>query len=323
MRYSLLLLMGFAATVSQAQEVRPEHKDWLFLGAEIGYLGVSSGVSGEVSKTGFEAGGKISGSHYFDQYVVDLGAGYLYSHVTGQGLGLVKNLEVTTRSFFAELSPRYRLSPNWQLGPVLQLLAGTDVSYDESEAINERSTIWRILLDVEFGFSFGRQPAALPPVAHTQAPVEAVANPHHPSFAEGRENQIRIYLGEAVLSFAVAKHDMNPKARESLAKLAPLLKESQNSWGHIRVEGHTDSRGSTARNLTLSKQRAGTVADRLIELGISKEKITIAGFGPAQPIDAAPNQDAYRLNRRVEIWLDDVPAEKVPGLVTQFNRLDL
>ena len=190
--------------------------------------------------------------------------------------------------------------------------------------LNGRSrTLLGILLDVEFGFSFGRQPAALPPVAHTQAPVEAVANPHHPSFAEGRENQIRIYLGEAVLSFAVAKHDMNPKARESLAKLAPLLKESQNSWGHIRVEGHTDSRGSTARNLTLSKQRAGTVADRLIELGISKEKITIAGFGPAQPIDAAPNQDAYRLNRRVEIWLDDVPAEKVPGLVTQFNRLDL
>lgn len=70
--------------------------------------------------------------------------------------------------------------------------------------------------------------------------------------------------------------------------------------GRVRVEGHTDNRGSKKKNHTLSEERARAVADYLIKQGIDPSRIESAGFGPDRPI--APNLTARgrELNRRVE-----------------------
>jgi len=65
----------------------------------------------------------------------------------------------------------------------------------------------------------------------------------------------------------------------------------------LRVEGHTDRRGSDAYNLRLSQRRAQAVADVLIEGGMARENIEVKGLGRALPIDAANDEE----NRRVAI----------------------
>jgi len=52
---------------------------------------------------------------------------------------------------------------------------------------------------------------------------------------------------------------------------------------HIRIEAHTDSRGSEQANLSLSHQRAEAIRDYLVENGIDAERIEgIEGFGESQ-----------------------------------------
>jgi OmpA-OmpF porin, OOP family len=68
-----------------------------------------------------------------------------------------------------------------------------------------------------------------------------------------------------------------------------------------RLTGHTDFLGSADYNLTLSQNRARSVADYLIQKGIAQERITSFGFGKARPIALEKTDEARSINRRVEI----------------------
>jgi outer membrane protein OmpA-like peptidoglycan-associated protein len=94
---------------------------------------------------------------------------------------------------------------------------------------------------------------------------------------------------------------------------AVLLRSSSTILGSVRdalaadaelsvdIAGHTDSVGDRARNLALSEERAASVAAWLRAQGVAPDRITVAGFGPDQPL--APNDtNAGRAeNRRVEL----------------------
>jgi outer membrane protein OmpA-like peptidoglycan-associated protein len=66
--------------------------------------------------------------------------------------------------------------------------------------------------------------------------------------------------------FATDKYNIEGQSREALNKLAGIFKEYPNT--NILVEGHTDSTGSDAYNLTLSKNRAQAVTNFLVNEGI-------------------------------------------------------
>ncbi len=69
----------------------------------------------------------------------------------------------------------------------------------------------------------------------------------------------------------------------------------------VRVEGHTDSRGSDAYNMTLSDKRARSVVVYLVSKGIDAARLTSAGMGESAPV--APNDSAANMakNRRVDL----------------------
>ena len=69
----------------------------------------------------------------------------------------------------------------------------------------------------------------------------------------------------------------------------------------VRVEGHTDSRGSDAYNMTLSDKRAKSVMTYLVNKGIDAARLTSAGMGESTPV--APNDSAENMakNRRVDL----------------------
>ncbi len=68
----------------------------------------------------------------------------------------------------------------------------------------------------------------------------------------------------------------------------------------VRVDGHTDARGSDAYNQQLSEKRAAAVRKFFIDEGIDGGRLESRGFGESSP--AAPNDtpENMRLNRRVE-----------------------
>lgn len=70
---------------------------------------------------------------------------------------------------------------------------------------------------------------------------------------------------------------------------------------HIRLDGHTDERGSSEYNIALGEKRAKAVANVLMLKGVSPEQITIVSYGKAKPAVSGHYENDWQLNRRVEI----------------------
>ena len=70
--------------------------------------------------------------------------------------------------------------------------------------------------------------------------------------------------------------------------------------------------GDPAFNLELSRQRAQSVADYLVDGGVALDRLIVEGAGATQPV--ADNTTSYgrRQNRRIEFWLEQ-PAEGADG----------
>lgn len=80
---------------------------------------------------------------------------------------------------------------------------------------------------------------------------------------------------------------------------------------HVRLAGHTDFVGSDEYNLTLSRNRARSVADYFISKGVKPERISSFGFGKERPIIDEKTDAARSINRRVEIrFIEELPAGK-------------
>ncbi|MFM7770825.1 MAG: OmpA family protein [Bacteroidota bacterium] len=96
--------------------------------------------------------------------------------------------------------------------------------------------------------------------------------------------------------FATNSYALEPESSVELTKLVELL--NRNPQLRIRIEGHTDSDGDEAKNLTLSKNRAASVTTYLIGKGIASDRLESEGFGESKPI--APNDNSVNKakNRR-------------------------
>lgn len=70
---------------------------------------------------------------------------------------------------------------------------------------------------------------------------------------------------------------------------------------HVRVEGHTDSRGPREHNLDLSTRRAASVMRYLVERGhVDAARLESVGYGPDRPVVADADTAAeHAQNRRV------------------------
>lgn len=70
---------------------------------------------------------------------------------------------------------------------------------------------------------------------------------------------------------------------------------------HVRLEGHTDSRGSREYNLALGQRRAQSIKNALELLGISPDQLEAISFGMERPRAFGNTEADYAENRRVDI----------------------
>jgi outer membrane protein OmpA-like peptidoglycan-associated protein len=71
----------------------------------------------------------------------------------------------------------------------------------------------------------------------------------------------------------------------------------------IRVEGHTDSRGTVAYNEELSLRRAEAVARVLTSRGVTPRQMLVLGLGESKPVASNSSEDGRSVNRRVQLHI--------------------
>ena len=107
--------------------------------------------------------------------------------------------------------------------------------------------------------------------------------------------------------FDTEKYNINNASQTTLNKLIGVFKEYPDT--NILVVGHTDSQGSEAYNMTLSKNRAYAVTNYLSQNGISSGRLTTNWFGETQPMYDNGTAEGRAKNRRVNIAI--LPNEKM------------
>ncbi|MFK7927259.1 MAG: OmpA family protein [Myxococcota bacterium] len=102
--------------------------------------------------------------------------------------------------------------------------------------------------------------------------------------------------------FNLGKDSIKPVSYGLLDEVAETL-VAHPELTKIRVEGHTDSRGSASSNLALSKRRAASVMAYLVGKGVSADRLESEGFGETKPVKQGNNEAAWSANRRVDFFV--------------------
>jgi OOP family OmpA-OmpF porin len=159
-----------------------------------------------------------------------------------------------------------------------------------------------------FQFSFGGQPAAAsappppaapppPPPAVTAAPPPEAAKPAPPPPAPPIKLPSKGSVTLTGVTFAFDSANLTESSRPVLDGVAAGLK--QHPLIKVEVQGYTDSTGSVAYNMRLSRRRAQAVRQDLLGEGIDPSQLTARGYGPRDPVASNRTADGRARNRRV------------------------
>lgn len=117
--------------------------------------------------------------------------------------------------------------------------------------------------------------------------------------SEIKENK-GLTLGENKIYFNYDQYLVEKNEdKEIIKRYADYLRKNKNAM--IKIEGHTDERGSRSYNLALGEKRAEIVKEIMLISGALKNSIEVVSYGEESPAVNELNEEAYALNRRVEI----------------------
>jgi len=75
---------------------------------------------------------------------------------------------------------------------------------------------------------------------------------------------------------------------------------ARNASVRVRLEGHTDERGSPEYNIGLGERRAQAVRRALMLQGVTDAQLATVSYGEERPAAAGQDESAWAKNRRVE-----------------------
>lgn len=184
-------------------------------------------------------------------------------------------------------------------------LAGSERLYDagESVAVVPQEHVVHVFAD-----GYKRAIERVPVARESQkvAEVELV-----PTKAEIKDGRIHF---DGVIHFQTSSSLLQSRSNGLLNDVGDILNDYP-AIEQIRIEGHTDSRGSHADNKLLSQRRANAVRQYLIRYGIAPHRIVAKGLGEERPIASNDTKKGRKKNRRVEIHILKVDQSKVDGVI--------
>lgn len=116
---------------------------------------------------------------------------------------------------------------------------------------------------------------------------------------------LKFNLSASVL-FDSDKFNIKPEAKETLAKVADILKLMP--YAFVQIDGHTDSDASAAYNDVLGYNRAQSVMDYLNDMANNTSNplyigMEVRSFGKTKPISDNDTEEGKQRNRRVELMI--------------------
>ena len=113
--------------------------------------------------------------------------------------------------------------------------------------------------------------------------------------------KVTVVMDERTLLFdfdkSVVKEEYVPILRNLIAYMV------ENNYD-VTIVGHTDSKGSEVYNEKLSLRRAVSVKEKLLELGLSPDRITgLEARGELEPVSSNETEEGRSQNRRIEFNL--------------------
>lgn len=102
-----------------------------------------------------------------------------------------------------------------------------------------------------------------------------------------------------VVYFDYDRAEIKPEFIPIVAAHAKYLNGDANR--RVRLEGHSDERGSREYNIGLGERRAQAVRRALMLQGVTDAQITTVSYGEERPAVRGSDESAYSKNRRVEL----------------------
>ncbi|MES2778306.1 MAG: OmpA family protein [Bacteroidota bacterium] len=104
------------------------------------------------------------------------------------------------------------------------------------------------------------------------------------------------------IQFETGKAVIKPVSFPILDAIVKVMRE--NPSYKLNIGGHTDNVGDDAMNMTLSQNRASSVANYLIAKGVDPMRVSATGYGETQPVDTNSTAKGKARNRRVEFKVE-------------------
>ena len=102
-----------------------------------------------------------------------------------------------------------------------------------------------------------------------------------------------------IVYFDYDRAEIKPEFVPVVAAHAKYL--NGNAQRKVRLEGHSDERGSREYNIGLGERRAQAVRRALMLQGVTENQITTVSYGEERPSVQGSDESAYSKNRRVEL----------------------
>jgi outer membrane protein OmpA-like peptidoglycan-associated protein len=106
---------------------------------------------------------------------------------------------------------------------------------------------------------------------------------------------------DVMVNFDLASANLTTDAKDNLKQVATALADPRLNGAKFAIEGYTDARGAPTYNMTLSEQRAASVAKFLESQGVPSDRLVAVGNGESSPRTADPYDP---INRRVEMRIN-------------------
>jgi peptidoglycan-associated lipoprotein len=114
-----------------------------------------------------------------------------------------------------------------------------------------------------------------------------------------QQQALAALTSKSIIYFAYDSSEIRPEYVEVVAAHAAYL--AKYPAARVRLEGHTDERGSREYNIGLGERRAQAVRKALMLQGVGESQLTTVSYGEERPAADGSDEAAYTQNRRVEI----------------------
>lgn len=101
------------------------------------------------------------------------------------------------------------------------------------------------------------------------------------------------------LLFDTGKATLRPESQEQLKNIVEILKAYPKV--ELKIGGYTDNVGDPAANLKLSDDRAKSVMNEIVKMGIATERLEAEGYGEQFPVASNDTEEGKALNRRIAV----------------------